>query len=55
MRLPVASTSLTAGIISSSSSSRMFPVVEPMKSLNAGTSGASIPALTFAVTAANSP
>ena len=53
--LPVASTSLTEGIISSSSSSSMFPVVDPMKSLNAGTRGAIMPALTLAVTAANRP
>ena len=53
--LPVARTSLTAGIISSSSSRSMFPVVEPMNSLNAGTRGAIMPALTLAVTAANSP
>ena len=55
MRLPVASTSLTAGIISSSSSRRMFPEVDPMNSLNPTTMGASIPALTPAVTAANRP
>ena len=55
MRFPVARTSLTAGTISSSSFSRMLPVVEPMKSLNAGTSGAIMPALMLAVTAANSP
>lgn len=54
-RRPVASASPTAGIISSSSSRRMLPVVDPMKSLNPTTSGASIRALTPAVTAANSP
>lgn len=53
--LPVASASRTAGTSSSSSSSRMFPVVEPMNSLNPTTSGASILALMFGVTAANSP
>ena len=52
---PVASTSRTAGIISSSSSRRMLPVVDPMNSLNPGTSGASMPALMLAVTAANRP
>lgn len=55
MRLPVARASVTAGTSSSSSSSRMLPVVEPMNSLNPTTSGASMPALIPAVTAANSP
>lgn len=55
MRRPVASASLTAGIISSSSSRRMFPVVDPMNSLNPTASGASILAFIPAVTAANSP
>lgn len=55
MRLPVARTSPTAGTSSSSSSSRMLPVVEPMNSLNPTTSGASMPALMPAVTAANRP
>ncbi len=45
----------TAGMSSSSSSRRMFPVVEPMNSLKPGTSGAREAALMFSVTAANSP
>ena len=45
----------TAGTSSSSSSRRMFPVVEPMNSLNPGTSGAREAALMLSVTAANSP
>jgi len=45
----------TAGTSSSSSSRRMFPVVEPMNSLNPGTSGARDAALMLSVTAANSP
>ncbi len=55
MRFPVASTLLTAGTSSSSSLSRILPVVEPMKSLNPGTMGAIGAALHPAVTAANSP
>lgn len=53
--LPVDKALDTAGTSSSSSSRRMFPVVEPMKSLNPGTSGASEAALMFSVTAANRP
>ena len=53
--LPVDSALVTAGTSSSSSFRRMFPVVEPMNSLKPGTSGASILALMFGVTAANSP
>lgn len=55
MRLPVARAASTAGIISSSSSSRMLPVVEPMNSLKPTARGASMPALMPAVTAANKP
>jgi len=54
-RFPVASAAFTAGTSSASSLSRMFPVVEPMKSLNPGTSGASMPALRLGVTAAKRP
>lgn len=54
-RLPVARAALTAGTSSASSFSSMFPVVEPMKSLNPGTRGASMPALRLGVTAAKSP
>lgn len=54
-RLPVASASRTVGTSSSSSFMRMFPVVDPMNSLNPTTRGASIPALIPAVTAANNP
>ncbi len=52
---PVARTSLTAGINSSSSSRRMLPVVEPMNSLNPTTNGDSMRALIPDVTAAKSP
>ncbi len=53
--LPVARTSRTAGISSSSSSSRMLPVVEPMNSLNPTARGASMRAFTPGVTAAKRP
>ncbi len=53
--LPVERAFATAGTSSSSSSRRMLPVVEPMKSLKPGTRGASEAALMFSVTAAKSP
>ena len=53
--LPVRATSAMTSGISESSLKRMFPVVEPMKSLKAGTYGARRDAWHPGVRAANSP
>ena len=55
MRLPVARTRVTAGTRSASSFRSISPVVDPMNSLNPGTSGAKGDGSHPAVTAANSP